>query len=158
MYCRDCGQEVKNGSKFCVNCGAKIIYKSVEPAPSSKTSGAASSRTDNTVRRENLGRKVAEERPKKSKTPLLIGIIVVLVIALIVVITMAINKNAKESDKNLNYELYNPEDIEDLTPQTAEEYDAYFDKLEYYTLGEEPEESDWEEEFDELLSEIENEE
>lgn len=147
MYCSECGKEIKIGSKFCENCGAKIIYKPDEIADRGFQNG-------NSI--------------KKSKVPILNGIIIIFVIVFVIIIMLTVGKKDKEDsealDNNihnpegieaLDCDLYNPEDIEALAPESAEEYDAYFDILEYYATGEAPEESDWAEEYYESFSEIE---
>lgn len=151
MYCSECGQEVKTGTKFCENCGAKIVYKQDENV-------TKSNKTEEFIKRKQNERiERVEEKPKKKKSsaPLLVGIIAVLVIALVIVIIVKVKKKADEakneemgdksyrtealedeSFQDLDYDLYDLESIEELSPETAEEYEAYYDMLEYYVLGE----------------------
>lgn len=149
MFCENCGQNIKPGTKFCENCGAKILYKQDETV-------TKSNKTEELIRRKQNERiERAEKKQKKSSAPILIGIIAVLLIALVIVIIVLVKKKVAgnnneeirdeayktealedETFKALDYDLYDLESIEELSPETADEYEAYFDALEYYVLGE----------------------
>lgn len=152
MFCENCGQNIKPGNKFCDNCGAKIVYKQVETVIESNKTEEFIKRKQN----ERIDRVEKKQKKKKSSAPILICFIAVLAIALAIVIIIIVKKKADEDInegirddasknealedehfKDLDYDLYDLESIDELSPETPEEYEAYFDMLEYYVLGEE---------------------
>lgn len=63
MYCSKCGNEIKNGQKFCTKCGARLIYGS---APGKKQSSVKTS--ENTSAGGQKEERVPVNVPRKPRT------------------------------------------------------------------------------------------
>jgi len=75
-YCHECGAEVKEGAKFCPNCGSKVFVRSqgqVSPA------AAAPARTASTEEVKSISRKVKPNR--KSLRYVILAILIVALVA-----------------------------------------------------------------------------
>lgn len=73
MFCRKCGHEVKEGTKFCVKCGAPLASE----APRSRNTDSVSE-----PKKEQPESKVQPKEKKKSGKGLIIALICVLIILL----------------------------------------------------------------------------
>ena len=113
MFCDKCGNELKEGAKFCDKCGAKT--------------GTSATR-------------------KSHKFVILAIIAIVVVIALVIIILV---KKAGKDEPNfgetepvasVDSETISDDtmsELPELAPDSEEEYEAFLDKLEYLTLGDE---------------------
>lgn len=126
MFCEKCGNEIKDGAKFCEKCGAAIETKK---APVQNDINA-------TQKPKSVGRRMV-----------ILGIIAAIVIILVVVIIL-VKRIGKDDVASEPVELNTSTEtmLDDLTgelpeiaPDSDEEYEALFDKLEYLTLGDEAE-------------------
>ncbi|MBP9996090.1 MAG: zinc-ribbon domain-containing protein [Lachnospiraceae bacterium] len=110
MFCNNCGKELKTGAKFCEECGATIATNAVQ-----------------------------SRKPKSRKIVILILIVSVVVIALAILIAMKIagKGDTDSSEKESNTSTETLTELPELAPDSEEEYEAFLDKLEYLTLGDE---------------------
>ena len=110
MFCNNCGKELKTGAKFCEECGATIATNAVQ-----------------------------SRKPKIRKIVILIVIVSVVVIALAILIVMKIagKGDADSSENESNTSTATLNELPELAPDSEEEYEAFLDKLEYLTLGDE---------------------
>lgn len=127
MFCEKCGNKLKEGAKFCEECGAAIEMKEVL-----------------NQKKENV-----TERSKSAGRKIVIITVIALIVIVSVVIIVLVKRNGKE---NMPSESVEPttsvgtemadfdvtSELPALTPDSEEEYEAFFDKLEFLTLGDEP--------------------
>ncbi len=76
-YCHECGAKVKDGAKFCPNCGSKVLVKSQGQAPPAAPAPARTAPVEET--------KVASGKPRANRRPLQYAIIGILIVAMVAV-------------------------------------------------------------------------
>ena len=80
MFCPKCGNEVKDGTAFCGNCGASLN------GGAGNAAGANTGATPTPVANAAAPGATGSAAPKKKKTGLIIGIVVVIVAIIVVVV------------------------------------------------------------------------
>lgn len=95
MYCPNCGTEFADGVNFCPKCGTQRpqpktasennTEQTVPPSPISDTPIGDAQPVDQTTDATSSASKDASPAKKKSKLPLILGIIGVVIVAFIVI-------------------------------------------------------------------------
>lgn len=112
MFCSKCGAEIKEGHKFCMNCGAPVAPRMAQPAPKapevSKTPKAPKQPKAPKVQKVESEISNTETPKKKGKAGTVVLIIVaavlVVAIALIVMKLVFNNKPEDKPDNNADWE------------------------------------------------------
>ncbi len=77
MFCKNCGKEIKNGSAFCPECGAKAETNAVAQEKKIDAGAFQSAMT-------NSGETVAVKKKSKKKLFIIVGVIIAVIIAIAV--------------------------------------------------------------------------
>lgn len=90
MFCSKCGRELPEGSRFCPGCGAEVARapKPEQPAAAPAPSAGRVSDPADTATAPSPASATAQPAPKRSRKPLIIGGIAVIVVAAIAVIAL----------------------------------------------------------------------
>lgn len=126
MFCGKCGNELKEGAKFCDKCGTATGVSEVPFQQPVNVTGKAKLSVHKIV---------------------IISVIMAVIIIAVVVVIILVNRSGKddtasksqEPDSLIETEINTDDitsDLPELAPDSEEEYEALFDKLEYITLGE----------------------
>ena len=113
MYCKKCGNEIKEGAKFCTKCGNVVIN---ETAPEVKE--------EKTINLENISEPEVISVPAKKKgNPVLI--ILIVIFSLIIVGLLVFIGSYLIGNKNSGI---NEPEIKDIDPSTDYDVDDYDDE------------------------------
>lgn len=118
MFCRKCGQEIKEGAKFCVKCGTPVSGD----APFSQNTDAVPA-----PKKEQAAPKAQPQEKKKSGKGLIIALVCVILILLGIVVALAVyyfSQSKNESNSRWEVEERQNRDIDEDEDDADEDDDA----------------------------------
>ena len=147
MFCAKCGKESKEGTKFCMYCGAplKAPVHTTVGAPSSVSAGSAKKQKPEKTKKESA----PEEKKGKTAMIAIIAVVVVLAIIIAVVAVKLIHDNTSASnmDDDSDWVTVHSNDTDSDSSNDTEE--SVYTDGNYDTYGENTQEAYSDDTYDE---------
>ena len=126
MFCKNCGQKIKDGAAFCIYCGTKVMI----PSSETQTSTGVPQEVQPTQPRQSVQPQLYNNPvscKKFSWMPVMIGVICVLVVAGGAFLVIRLHQDANEETETTDYS--DESEVEDSFPEEQEQVENAVEEL-----------------------------